>query len=117
MHRAIPIGIANDRASLEHWSALLSRIGSHVGAKQGNQLDEAHLRFLRAAASFSAPYERDLAVSASRLNDLSPLTVLARGYAIARDSERHVVKSVNQVSGGDHLDLSVSDGTISCTVD
>ena len=117
MHRAIPIGIAKDRAALEHSTALLSRIGAHIGMTQGTQLDESMLRIMHAAATFSAPYERDLAVSASRLNDLSPLTVLARGYAIARDSERHVVKSVNQVSGGDHLDLSVSDGTISCTVD
>lgn len=117
MHRAIPIGIEKDLAALEHSTALLSRIGTHIGMTQETQLDESLLRIMHAAATFSAPYERDLAISASRLNDLSPLTVLARGYAIARDSERHVVKSVNQVSGGDHLDLSVADGTISCTVD
>ncbi|MDO4532360.1 MAG: exodeoxyribonuclease VII large subunit [Coriobacteriia bacterium] len=117
MHRAIPIGISKDRSALEHSSALLSRIGSHIGATQGTQLDEARRRITRAGTTLSAPYERDLAVAASRLNDLSPLTVLSRGYAIARDSERHVVKSINQVSGGDHLEVSVSDGTISCTVD
>ena len=62
-------------------------------------------------------HERNLALTASRLNDLSPLSVLARGYAIAQDGEGHVVKSTVQVKSGDHLEVSVSDGSIGCTVD
>ncbi|MDZ4170369.1 MAG: exodeoxyribonuclease VII large subunit [Coriobacteriia bacterium] len=58
------------------------------------------------------------AVLAARLEDLSPLGILSRGWAAAFGADgRTVVRSVVQVSRGDHLNVRVSDGVIACTVD
>ena len=69
----------------------------------------------RAKTSFER-FEHDLALRAGRLHDLSPLAVLSRGYAIAKDEEGSVVRSINAVHGGDRIDVAVSDGVISCSV-
>jgi exodeoxyribonuclease VII large subunit len=54
----------------------------------------------------------------ARLESLSPVATLARGYAIVRQPETGtVVKSVTQVSPGDHLSVRVADGVFETTVD
>ncbi|MBQ7901945.1 MAG: exodeoxyribonuclease VII large subunit, partial [Clostridia bacterium] len=50
-----------------------------------------------------------------KLEALSPLKVLSRGYAVAA-CDGGTVKSVDDTCVGDNLDLTVTDGTISCTV-
>jgi len=52
-----------------------------------------------------------------KLNALSPLSVLARGYSITKLKKNgRILKSVNEVSNGDELKISVSDGNIDCRV-
>ena len=53
---------------------------------------------------------------ASKLDALSPLKVLGRGYAIPRKADGGVVRSVAAVAPGDELKLRVADGEISCQV-
>ncbi len=117
MQRSIPLGLRKDQASLEHWADLLGRVGRLFGQPLQRDLDAVNIRMQHAGEGMVAGRERDLALMASRLNDLSPLAVLARGYAIAQDGDGHVVKSAAQVKSGDHLEISVSDGSIGCTVD
>jgi exodeoxyribonuclease VII large subunit len=58
---------------------------------------------------------RDLART---LHAVSPLDVIARGYAVlTRPDSGKVVSSVKQVGNGDRLDARVSDGTLVCIVD
>jgi len=57
-----------------------------------------------------------LASNAAKLDTLSPLKVLGRGYAIPY-KEGRAVTSVKDVGVGDRLSLRVSDGEIPCTVD
>lgn len=51
------------------------------------------------------------------LDAMSPLKVLMRGYAIASKESGKSIKSVNELSAGDRLELSLSDGAARCTVD
>lgn len=53
---------------------------------------------------------------ASKLDALSPLKVLGRGYAIPRKADGGVVRSVTDVAPGDGIKLRVADGEISCQV-
>ena len=62
-------------------------------------------------------FRRSVAVNAARLHDLSPLTVIGRGFSIARTDEGAVVRSVDQVAPGASLMVAVGDGEIDCTVD
>ena len=54
----------------------------------------------------------------ARLESLSPVATLARGYAIVGQAETGtVVKSVTEVSPGDPLSVRVADGAFGATVD
>ena len=57
-----------------------------------------------------------LSMLAEKLNDLSPLNTVARGYAIVKDEYGKVVKSVRQVKEGDFVEISVKDGKLDCNV-
>jgi len=59
-----------------------------------------------------------LALLAARLDALSPLKSLSRGYCIVKlKKDNTLVKSVNDVRPGDGLEINVIDGVISCTAD
>lgn len=55
----------------------------------------------------------NLSVLCGKLDALSPLTVLARGYSITM-KDGNIIKSVKQVHNGDKLDIILSDGKIRC---
>ena len=54
---------------------------------------------------------------AAALDALSPLKVLGRGYAIARDESGRVLTGVEQIEPGDKLDLRLADGILACRVE
>ncbi len=58
----------------------------------------------------------ELAELAGRIDAMSPLKVLGRGYAIAK-YQNQAVTTVGQVSHGDALDVMVSDGVLHCRVE
>ena len=55
-------------------------------------------------------------MAVSKLDAMSPLKVLTRGYAMSQSEDGTVVRSVHQVRPGDRLTVSVSDGQILTTV-
>ena len=66
--------------------------------------------------------EHQLGVLASRLNGVSPLATLGRGYAVARrylegDGSYSVISDVDQVSDGERINLLLKRGQLNCTVD
>ena len=52
----------------------------------------------------------------SKLDAMSPLKVLSRGYAMAQNQNGEVLRSVKQVELGERISISMSDGRISATV-
>ena len=52
----------------------------------------------------------------SKLDAMSPLKVLTRGYAMAQTAQGDVLRSVLQAAAGDSICVTVSDGTLSATV-
>ena len=54
--------------------------------------------------------------SVSKLDAMSPLKVLTRGYAYAQTGDGTVLKSVDQVEAGQQITVSLSDGRLSATV-
>lgn len=53
---------------------------------------------------------------AAKLDAMSPLKVLTRGYAMVQNQSREVVRSVSQASVGDSIYVNVSDGRIIASV-
>lgn len=52
----------------------------------------------------------------SKLDAMSPLKVLTRGYSMAQSERGVVIRSVSQISIGERIRIRVSDGSISATV-
>ena len=52
----------------------------------------------------------------SKLDAMSPLKVLTRGYSMAQTEEGEVIRSVHQVERGQRLTISLSDGKLAATV-
>ena len=52
----------------------------------------------------------------SKLDAMSPLKVLSRGYAMAQNQSGEVVRSVKQVEAGERITVRLSDGNLSATV-
>jgi exodeoxyribonuclease VII large subunit len=61
--------------------------------------------------------ERDLQALAQRLDALSPLATLKRGYSISRKMSGEVLTSVEQVSVGDRIEVQLSHGHLTCRVE
>ena len=57
-----------------------------------------------------------LSALSGRLDALSPLKILERGYALARDPSGRVLKRVAQFAPGAEFQLRVSDGDVAARV-
>ena len=61
--------------------------------------------------------ERDLHTLAQRLNALSPLATLERGYSISRKMNGEILISNQQVSLNDRIEVQLSHGHLACRVE
>lgn len=59
--------------------------------------------------------ESNFSLLVSKLDALSPLAVLARGYSVCKKNQ-NIVKSTNDVEVGDELNVVFADGNIDCVV-
>jgi exodeoxyribonuclease VII large subunit len=55
-----------------------------------------------------------LSVASGKLDSMSPLAVLARGYAIAFDGNNRIIKRPDDVESGDQIRVRVAEGDIAC---
>jgi exodeoxyribonuclease VII large subunit len=61
--------------------------------------------------------QQEFARKITVLEALSPLKVMERGYSLAYNENETLVKSVDQAKEGSQIQVMLSDGTLSCTVD
>lgn len=61
-------------------------------------------------------YQQRFLAFASKLDALSPLKVLTRGYAMAQTSYGEVVRSVKQINIGESLSITFQNGSVMATV-
>lgn len=52
----------------------------------------------------------------AKLDAMSPLKVLTRGYAMAQTEDGAILRSIQQIEQGDNIKVSLSDGSIHATV-
>jgi exodeoxyribonuclease VII large subunit len=79
------------------------------------RVDELAARLPEALRRAVERLEMRLRLSAGKLDAISPLKVLGRGYAIASKNGR-IVSKKSQVKEGDVVDVRLSDGEIRCEV-
>jgi exodeoxyribonuclease VII large subunit len=85
-------------------------------AREARMLSSLGARLTARLRVVMAEYERSLRGLASGLDAMSPLKVLARGYAIATTEDGRAVRDASDVSVGERLELRVARGRIAATV-
>jgi exodeoxyribonuclease VII large subunit len=81
-------------------------------------IDLAKERLVRTGPLVSERAKERFALGAARLEALSPLSVLGRGYAVCFGPDgTRVIRSPEQVAPGDHVTVRVHEGTIGCVVE
>lgn len=112
------------RKKLSEGRARLSDLGSRrVLQNPAAYIDQKRLQLDSVQNRLFSRYERLLSAKkqgyirfAAKLDALSPLKVLGRGYAIATDEAGHAISDASAVAVGDRLTVSLSRGALGCTV-
>lgn len=87
-------------------------------AKRASSLETVQARIVRAIGQVIEVREQRVANFAGRLDSLSPLRVLARGYSMTLRSDAHtVVRSAGDVEVGDLIVTRLNDGEIESRVE
>jgi exodeoxyribonuclease VII large subunit len=104
-------------AGLESLSNELCSTLARITADGRDALESAASALKRAAALDSERRRAAIGATAGRLNVLSPLATLSRGYAVARDSgNRKTLASVEDFKPGADFTLTLRDGDINARV-
>ena len=80
------------------------------------QLDYTQRRLIAALQRLVAQQRERFVRLTSKLDAMSPLKVLSRGYSMTFDAQGHVVRSVRTLSCGDRITVRLADGRASAEV-
>lgn len=104
----------------QNLTALYSRLMQnplpyHV-QRQSQQLHQLQVRLNFAINQLTSDKQSRWANLCGKLDSLSPLKVLARGYSIAEDRQSKAITDISQVQVGDEIKTRVSNGVILSTI-
>ncbi len=117
------------RGALENRISLMSRALDAGGRRLATALSLKHIKpsetFIKAAetalaARVSSRIRNEgsrLAASASRLESLSPLSLLSKGYSVCEDADGAVVRSVSSLRAGSRVKIIMRDGAAGAVVE
>ncbi len=116
MDSAVAERIGTQRAILELKKASLERLSPK------NYIDNLCVRCDRAVMAMDSAVKQNIAAKqkefsslCAKLDAMSPLKILARGYGVA-SKEGKIISDVNSVKKGDKIDVMLSGGNIGCEV-
>ena len=80
-------------------------------------LDYTQRKLSSLAQAQTAQRAQRFASLAASLDALSPLKVLGRGYAVARDENGTILRAAEEASVGERIEVLLGQGSLMCTVD
>ena len=80
-------------------------------------LDYTQRKLSTLAQAQTAQRAQRFASLAASLDALSPLKVLGRGYAVARDKNGTILRAAEEASVGEKIEVLLGQGSLMCTVD
>lgn len=84
--------------------------------EKGMQLDSVYRMFETAVSTVFTEKKRLFELSVSKLDGLSPLSTLKRGFSVAKNQAGKVVKKVADTRAGEDISVVVTDGEIKAVV-
>lgn len=111
-------GLRRRERRVHEWRLRLEALD--LGRRLGRirtRLAEARGGLTAAARATHRGRDAQLRVATGRLETLSPLAVLARGYAVCWDAERsQIIRDAAVVSPGQHIHVTLDRGALDCEV-
>lgn len=108
------------RMTSDRFGRLERRLASASPRESARQaaksLDVAKLKLLQRMNAMMKERGHAFEMHTRRLDALSPLKVMQRGYSLVYDEKRRLVKSVEEVQPGDTVRVRLTDGELDCTV-
>ena len=108
------------KAARQHLSTLASRpaLASPTGYLEQKQKGLALLenRLVSAQTRIVEQKQRQFVGLTAKLDAMSPLKVLTRGYALAQTEGGEILKSVHQTDVGEHIKITLGDGSLTAAV-
>jgi len=80
-------------------------------------LDRVRERLITVSERYVSFKRKDHVHYAAKLDALSPLKVLGRGYSVVLDEQKNTVKNISQVSVGDLIEVKLADGHLDCRIE
>jgi exodeoxyribonuclease VII large subunit len=116
--RGMRHGLLQHRSQLAHAAAGLRHASPALRlahAKRRMELSDAHIT--RAIRKRLEKLRSRLDIAGGRLNAVSPLATLQRGYAIVTDSSNHVVTDAAQLTNGELIEARLAKGIVRARVE
>lgn len=108
------------KAARQHWLVLsqspVLRDPTVFLSQQGKSLDLLKNRLISAQNQGISARKQAYIALVSKLDAMSPLKVLTRGYAVTRKETGEIIRSIRQAELGERISIRVSDGSLSATV-
>ena len=80
-----------------------------------NELDMLSADMIKAFKAILSENQREFVALSAKLDALSPLSVLSRGYSIVQNKNK-VIKSAKELNIGQNIMVKLSDGKAECEV-
>ena len=107
---------ASEAQALDASMERLNRAVPAVLEKNAISIAASRQRLVSVGPHITEKPQAELSRGAARLEDLSPIKTLARGYSVTRDESGKIISSIEQTKIGQRVIVSLVDGRLDCAV-
>ena len=118
LRASIKLNVQNLAGKLDAPEAILSPTHRMDAINQHHQtVDNLETACCAASEHWRSTAQHTLHTLAQRLNTLSPLGTLKRGYSISRNADGEALTATEQVAVGEQISVQLSQGALTCKVE
>jgi exodeoxyribonuclease VII large subunit len=96
---------------------LFATTPKHAIRNLSHQLHHADQQLKNSLQKSLQIHQKTLSNLAGKLDVLSPLSTLQRGFSIASDKDNKIIRSAKEVTAGDKIRVQLMQGSLKCTVE
>ncbi len=115
--RAIPAMVERRTEAVLRSRDALRRLGPRLLDPEASELARSRERARTAGVELLERSGRDVGQYAARLEDLSPLAILGRGYAVCYEHDGTILRAASSVAPGARVDVRLAEGILGCIVE
>lgn len=105
------------RTKINHHMLSLQKLSPQQQmVKAKTRLSQLHFQLKAMMSQMITTHQSKIATLAGKLDAISPLATLSRGYSITYNAQNQVISYLQQVKVGDAVDVKLQDGMLNCQV-